>query len=300
MYHSYAVSRPARYGGAFFLLALLCCSFPATAQTCPSRYAPRDLSGPAAEQARCTLRPVAVRAAVGPRLASLPPVLASLLGQSVNVSKEALRRHLAARGIREDDIGGSLDRPVTADYLVIHDTSTPNLVRAAIPADINESTWRHNRLQTHAGFQRAHAFVNRVGESLTTHDFRAATPRHGIKLEDRFPALAARLLHIENIQPRRCDTARVRVCCRPHPRRPREMICNDNIAPTPGFSDRQLDRLALLYVAASVRRGQWLIPAFHAVLDIGIPDAHDDPQNFDLGLWDSRLGALLSEIGRTP
>jgi len=78
------------------------------------------------------------------------------------------------------------------------------------------------------------------------------------------------------------------------------MICNDNVAPVPGFSDQQLDRLALLYVAASVRRGQWLIPAFHAVLDIGIPDAHDDPQNFDLGRWDSRLGALLGEISGAP
>ncbi|HEV2864704.1 MAG TPA: hypothetical protein VGX48_27140 [Pyrinomonadaceae bacterium] len=227
-------------------------------------------------------------------------MLASLLGRSVNVSREALRRHLTARGINEADIGGPLDRPVAADYFVIHDTSTPNLVRAPIPDDINESTWPHNRLRTHVGFQRAHAFVNRVGESLTTHDFRAATPRHGIKLEDRFPALAARFLHVENIQPRRCDTATVRRCCRPNPRRPGEMICNDNVAPTPGFSDPQLDRLALLYVAASVRRGQWLIPAFHAVLDVGIADAHDDPQNFDLGQWDGRLGALLREIGGAP
>jgi hypothetical protein len=296
MRRSYAAHRPAHFGAGIFLLALFCLPSPAAAQTCPSRYRPQDLSGPAAAQAQCTLRPVAIRARVGPRLASLPPALGSLLGGPVNVSRETLRRYLAARGIPEADIGGSLDRAVTADYLVIHDTSTPNLVRAEFPADINESTWPHNRLQRHAGFRRAHAFVNRVGDSLTTHDFRAATPRHGIKLEDRFPALAARFLHIENIQPRRCDTTVVRRCC-PNPS---SGICNDNVAPAPGFTDRQLDRLALLYVAASVRRGQWLIPAYHAVLDIGIPGAHDDPQNFDLGRWDSRLGALLDEIRATP
>src|SRR5262249_41348756 len=69
----------------------------------------------------------------------------------------------------------------------------------------------------------------------------------------------------------------------------------DAIAPTPGFTDPQLDRLALVYIAASVRRGQWLIPAFHGVVDFGV-GSHDDPQNFDLEHWASCLAALLQEI----
>jgi hypothetical protein len=38
----------------------------------------------------------------------------------------------------------------------------------------------------------------------------------------------------------------------------------------------------LLYVVASIRRGRWLIPAFHAVLDGYFAQGHDDPQKFDM------------------
>ena len=76
-------------------------------------------------------------------------------------------------------------------------------------------------------------------------------------------------------------------------------VCrNDRIAPEPGLTDAQLDRLALVYVAASVRRGAWLIPAFHAAVEAGIPEAHDDPQNFDLARWAERLGRLIGELAR--
>jgi hypothetical protein len=60
---------------------------------------------------------------------------------------------------------------------------------------------------------------------------------------------------------------------------------NDLIAPVPGFSDAQLERLALVYVAASLRRSRWLIPAFHAVIDHEYVGGHDDPQQFDLEKW---------------
>jgi len=108
-------------------------------------------------------------------------------------------------------------------------------------------------------------------------------------------------LHIENIQPRRCDPD-VRMCCRKCVIRGKETLCcNDAIAPEPGFSDAQLSRLALVYVAASVRRGTWLIPVFHCVLDTHPQIApglrHDDPQNFDVQAWAASLQRLLSEIG---
>lgn len=70
---------------------------------------------------------------------------------------------------------------------------------------------------------------------------------------------------------------------------------NDAIAPEPGFTPAQLRRLALLYVAASARRGEWLIPAFHAAVDAGIPGAHDDPQRFSLADWAT---AIESELAR--
>jgi hypothetical protein len=56
----------------------------------------------------------------------------------------------------------------------------------------------------------------------------------------------------------------------------------------------QYDRLALLYTIASVRRGEWLIPAFHAAIDAEIRNGHDDPMNFDIGSFaDSRRGHLM-------
>ena len=46
-------------------------------------------------------------------------------------------------------------------------------------------------------------------------------------------------------------------------------------------------------------RGEWLVPAYHAAIDAGIPDAHDDPQNFDLNLWSKRLNALLQQLKKS-
>ena len=89
-------------------------------------------------------------------------------------------------------------------------------------------------------------------------------------------------LHVELIQPRRRD--------------PEGSPDNDAIAPVPGFTDVQLERLALVYIAASVRGGGWLIPAFHAAVDAGIPKAHDDPQNFDTSRWAKQIRALLQSI----
>ena len=68
------------------------------------------------------------------------------------------------------------------------------------------------------------------------------------------------------------------------------------VGPTPGFTQATMDRLALCYIAAAVRRGSFLIPAFHCVLDIGLPDGHDDPQNFDLFQWVGAIEKILGEI----
>jgi hypothetical protein len=51
--------------------------------------------------------------------------------------------------------------------------------------------------------------------------------------------------------------------------------------------------LAALYVYASARAGHWLIPAFHSTVDDLIPDAHDDPQNFDLERFGKELDKLV-------
>jgi hypothetical protein len=250
--------------------------------TCPNQYQPSHFTGPALEQVKCLLRPVRPKGIVGGRLQTLPAPFEQLLGHPVGVGRDELRSFLTSRNIREADIGGPLSDPVTATHMVIHDTSTPNFKGQPFPANINTAQGSGNNLQAFAGGERTHVFINRVGESLTSRNFKAPTPKAGIKLENKFPALKKIFLHIECTQPRRSD--------------PQGPVGNDMIAPTPGFPDTQLERLALVYVAGSVRRGQWLIPAYHCVLDIGIPNAHDDPQNFDLNQWASLLAALLAAI----
>lgn len=128
--------------------------------------------------------------------------------------------------------------------------------------------------------RKAHVFINRTGKSVTAVNFK--TPWRATQYELQTVGRKGLFLSVELVQPRRRD--------------PSGGASNDAISPVPGFTDAQLDRLALVYVAASVRRGKWLIPAFHACVDAGIPNAHDDPQNFDLNRWASRLDTLLQAI----
>jgi hypothetical protein len=116
-------------------------------------------------------------------------------------------------------------------------------------------------------------------------------------------------LHIENIQPRLVERDVKQDEHGEHnlqywklkwneTKNENEWVCrNDYIAPSPGFTAAQMDRLALIYVVASVRRGSWMIPAFHAAVDAGISDAHDDPQNFDLADWAGRICQQVKAIG---
>ncbi len=95
-------------------------------------------------------------------------------------------------------------------------------------------------------------------------------------------ALKGLFLHIELIQPRRAAAGRGRR--------------NDAASPNPAFTAAQYDRLALVYVVASVRSGHWLIPAFHAALDANIPNGHDDPLNFDTESFANSLEAVVKKL----
>lgn len=259
-----------------------------------------SFAGSPLDQAKCLLRPVKMYAHLGAQLDELPTPLATVIGKEVTIDKSLFRQYLLNHNISESDIGGSISEPLArarnndphadyAKYLVIHDTSTPYYGDKRFeddqpfPSNINDNTWKWNDLNDKwAANNKAHLFINRVGESITAHNFK--TPWRATKFEMSIPEKKARglFLHIELIQPRSRD--------------PKGGSKNDAIAPKPGFSEAQLERLALVYIAASVRRGQWLIPAFHCVLDAGIPDAHDDPQNFDLDQWANQVDALLQSI----
>ena len=90
-------------------------------------------------------------------------------------------------------------------------------------------------------FPVAHLFLNRIGQVLVGQSL--SRPWRATKLETRVIGLPAKglFLHIETVMPRRRD--------------PAVEGWNDAIAPNPGFSARQYDRLAILYIALSVRAG---------------------------------------------
>ena len=271
------------------------------AQESPCMFIDSTLSfvGTPQEQARCLLRPVKMYGRLAETLNKLPAPLDKIIGRRINISAATLKNYLRARHIQEADIGGALSDPLSQTsasnqatatstrYFVIHDVSTPNYLNEDFPININDATWEWNDLQKKwIAMQVAHVFINRLGESVTAVDFKSSLPpkHYGTKFaRDRLKEPNKALqLHVELVQPRRSD--------------PHGPPKNDAIAPAPGFTVAQLDRLALVYLAASVRRGEWLIPAFHAAMDAGILDAHDDPQNFDLTLWADRLALLLKDL----
>jgi len=247
------------------------------------------------EQAKCLLRPVRPYGNLGDKLEMLPEVLEKNIGQPFHLSRSQIEKYLRQKSIQMSDIGGPLSQPLSrandnneksaaAGYLVIHDTSTPNYQYEAFPENINAPDWKYNDLQSwkQGNQSKAHIFINRLGESVTTFDFKDAW--RATKLEVQILRIKSKglFLHVELIQPRRSD--------------PSGPNGNDAIAPDPGFTSPQLKRLALIYLVASLRRGEWLIPAYHAVVDAGIPGAHDDPQHFDLIQWGNLLEDLIGEI----
>ena len=263
----------------------------------PCRFdtASMSFAGDAKAQARCLLRPVKAFKELGPAPERLPMILERLVDAPLPLSKTAFRAYLARQGVSEAQLGGSLDRRLSrshddalwgapARYFVLHDTSTPHFGDAPFPADI-DGDGEVNRLAYYRSEEpAAHVFVNRRGEVYLGHDF--LEPWRATKLElNRHVGEPSKglFLHVELVQPRR--------------RHPEGDPDNDALAPDPGFSGLQYRRAAELYVAASLRAGRGLIPAFHAVMDKGFEDGHDDPQNFDLSAWAAAIEAVLHESG---
>jgi len=271
-----------------------------------------SFAGSPSEQARCLLRPVKKQGNLGDALQSLPQPLEGLVGKPFAPSKQNLRAFLQANNVAEKDIGGSLDKPLSngkttagqrtpARYFVIHDTSTPNCsephacaVQNQFPANMDQPEWSHNKtFNGHKGGAAvAHLITNRVGASFTMIEM--SEPMRAVKFESCVSADAANkrglFIHVENVQPRLSD---------PLPA-PGKQPKNDATAPNPGFSDPQYERLALIYIAASARRGDWLIPAYHAPLDAAYRDGHDDPQNFSLDSFAKAVETLLGKIKQNP
>ena len=123
--------------------------------------------------------------------------------------------------------------------------------------------------------------VSRDGRSKVFRDWGAARPLAAVKLELQANSAPSKkfFAHVENVQPRL---------------KPPNIFAW--IAPTPGFSAKQEERLALAYVVASFRAGKWLVPAYHFNIDEGLPDGHDDPQNSDLASWAGKVEQIESAL----
>jgi hypothetical protein len=260
----------------------------------PCHYDPDSFgfAGEPAQQAACLVRPVLRWAKLGPIRSSLPPVFAGRMGRASDLPNRTALAALLGELHLDGRLGQGLLDPISrardndadapaAKYLVIHDTSGPKL--GSFPADIDENRKINNlaRFRCSDSFEIAHVVVNRRGDLFVGHDL--SVPWRSTKFERALNfggELKGLFLHVEFIQPRRGGR-------------------HDITAPNPGFTAMQYDRLALVYTLASVRAGQWLIPAFHAVIDNDIRGGHDDPQNFDLESFAHSLEMLLDRLSRT-
>ena len=269
------------------------------AQNRPCEFDPSTLlfKGSPLAQARCLLRTNSIGGVLSNDPAAIPPPLDSLIGKPFKYKRSKVRTAMSADGVKETDLGGNLDealaiahtpdgKKVASLYFVIHDTSWPYLKDEAFPANFNYDTdWRGNDLSIWNRTPVAHVFVDRLGRSSMVSPFSEPVLKGwGTKFARDVLKNDAKSLqiHIELIQPRRRD--------------PLGSPNNDRIAPQPGFSPLQYRTLAWLYIAASCRRGNWLIPAFHAAVDAGIKDAHDDPQNFELTKFAQAVEEIIGRL----
>jgi hypothetical protein len=254
-----------------------------------------SFAGDSAQQAACLIRPVNRWAHLGPPRDALPKALAVRVGGSEGMpDRAALTALIDEIGLAPqfaDGLNSQLSRARDGDpsspmarYFVIHDTSGPKL--GSFPANLNENAKINNlaRFRCSDSFELAHAFINRKGGVFFGHDF--GVPWRSTKFERALffgNALKGLFLHVELIQPRRRGPGR---------------HANDIAAPNPGFTAAQYRQLALLYTIASVRAGEWLIPAFHAVIDSDVRGGHDDPQNFDLEAFAQALQGVTEQLSR--
>jgi hypothetical protein len=278
--------KPNHYRALYFIKNMGVCAFD-----------PETLSfaGTPVEQATCLMRGMDATRNLAPPLPGLPPALTNRIGERSGLpSRQALSGFLSRQNL-EWDFAAYLWQPLSrahdndpdapmARYFVIHDTSGPYYGHRSFPDDINENP-KINNLKNFIcsdGWGKAHIVINRTGDMLVAHDYAVAWRETKFEQAAEFGgALQGLFLHNELIQPRRAGARG-----------------GDAHSPDPAFSPAQYDRIALLYTIASVRAGQWLIPAFHAALDADIPNGHDDPLNFDIQNFADSLDKLADKLAR--
>ncbi|MGE8063747.1 hypothetical protein [Pseudomonas sp. NPDC089569] len=258
------------------------------------------------QQAKCLLRPTLPAGHLGAELATLPAPLEHVLGTSFRLDPLAFRAYLKTQQVGPNSLGGDIETPLSksavgpgAKYFVIHDVSW-NLCddkdSKSLKSNQPDAPW--NQISRWDNDDEAHLYITRDGKLIAPQGRTFATPWAATKLEKVDKSLTrGRFLHIENVQLRTVDVKEGQ-----NPRftegKYKDDCINDRIAEKPGFTQVQYERLALVYIAASHRAGQWLIPAYHLAVDDGLKGGHDDPQNFDLNVFGSKICGHLAALGR--
>lgn len=254
-------------------------------------------------QAEYLLRKVKPMGIVDKQEADIPPFLTMLMNDPIAVlSVGEIDMYLTDNNLDYSDIGGAIadslsrnKKGVSAKYFVIHDTSTPNFKSKDFPENINDHSWKQNDVKVRWKYKfnketgekeerkGPHAFIGRTGKVFFPINF--SSPYRATKFENKAlnRAISRGLfIHVELVQPRKSQ--------------PGKWKDNDILAPDPGFSDDQYEKLALLYICTSARAGNWLVPVYHAVLDEGMANGHDDPQNFELDKFSTSIEKLVKEL----
>jgi hypothetical protein len=215
---------------------------------------------------------------------------------NLGITKSQLRflpaeaRHSGEYGGRFDNrrlCHADTDNPSApaARYFVIHDTSFKLKASETFdPAFINTTNWSGNRLAT-LPRGKTHIYITRLGQTLTDKSY--LTPWRATQFE--LKPNHTRFRDCSCITSW-CSPARVRAI-------PIRILLILVLRPS------SMCGWLFNIVIASVRRGNWMVPTFHCVLDLGV-GTHDDPQRFDLAAWgaalDDVLAAVRAERNATP
>ncbi|EJL62760.1 hypothetical protein PMI10_02717 [Flavobacterium sp. CF136] len=251
-----------------------------------------EYRGSKADQAKLLLRTVKIWGKIEKKEPHIDQAFLNLLENKPELNKEKLKEYLQKNSIVDNEICGAVDRDISsilldgrkvyAKYFVIHDMSTPAYANS-FPTNINDSSWSRNNLNSwnwSKGKEPAHAIITRTGLSKTLNDFEKGWRATKFEINKGISCRGL-FVHIELLQPRVY---------------PPGTAVSAPVAPVPGFTDLQYKRLALLYVCAGVRKGEWLVPAFHVNIDEGQKDGHDDPQNFELSKFTNEVISLVKHI----
>jgi hypothetical protein len=191
--------------------------------------------------------------------AVVPQGLLDKIGTRVSLEKSQLITFLSDNKIKDEEIGGSINNGISfiidngkkkyARYFVMHDVSCP-CYNSFFPANIDSNTWSYNNLRAWRDTVN-HIYVTRTGQSKTMVDLSKGW--RATKFESKILGKKSRglFIHVELVQPcvyppGDCKTA--------------------PIAPSPAFTKKQYERLALIYLIASFRKGEWLIPVIMLAL----------------------------------